>query len=1058
MRHMSTYFIMMTVAGCGLLLLCSARANAQLPDWEDLSVLSRNKEPDHCTLLPYCDPDGELRGNRYPSEYFQSLEGDWKFQWAPNPDARPAEFFKPEFDVSGWKTIPVPSNWQLHGYGIPIYTNVMYPFPAKPPHIPQELNEVGSYRRMFTLPKEWNGHQVFLSFGGVDSAFHVWVNGQETGYSEDNMGVSEFNITRHLKPGENTLAVAVYRYSNGSYLEDQDMWRMSGIFRPVYLYSTPEVRLRDFSVRGELDAQYRDAVLKVTAKVANLGAKDVGAHAVKVAMLNPDNSPVSGVPPMSLEISAVPAGKEAIYELQANVSNPLKWTAETPNLYRVAIELQDTAHKVIDTGRCNTGFRKIEIRDNQLWVNGVSIKIKGVNRHEFWTGSGRAMPFEHQLEDILIMKRHNINTLRTSHYPNQPVVYDLCDRYGLYVIDEANIESHGMGYDPDITLGNRPEWEAAHLDRINRLVECDKNHPSVIIWSMGNEAGGGCNFAASAALIRKLDPSRPIHYERDNSVTDVHSEMYFKIEQMVKYATSNPQKPFIQCEYAHSMGNSTGNLQDYWDVIDKYDCLIGGCIWDFVDQALRKKIDNPKPGQEDWFYAYGGDYGDKPNDADFCNNGIVLPDRTITAKTLEVKKVYQNIKVTPVDLKAGKIHVKNRYNFVPLDFVEGTWTVESEGQTLQSGHLPKLSTPPGTEEEVTIPIATIQPEPGREYFLNVSFALAEDTPWAPKGHIVAYDQLALPVEPGPYVHLAEIPEIEVDDSREAVVVRGKDFSVTVGKRSGNIEKYEADGRPLLSQPLTPNFWRAPTSNDCGNGSHKRLRLWKDAGPNREIKKVKVKQEGDCIAIIEVRSILAGIQTEYTNVYTVEGNGNVTVECAYEAPKDEHPEMMRFGMQGAVPKTLEQVTWYGRGPQENYWDRCTGANVGVYTTTVEDGVTPYVRPQENGNRIDVRWFALRDTNGFGLLATGLPLLSASAWPYATNDLEECRHDAELPRRDFNTVNLDYKQMGVGGDDSWGAPVHTEYKLLADQTYRYQFRLTPLRGKEDDPAVLSKPRYK
>ena len=1054
MRHMSTYFIIMGIAGFGLLMLCAGRACAQVPDWEDLSVISRNKEPDHCTLLPYCDPDGELRGNRYPSEFYQSLDGDWKFQWAPNPDARPADFFKPDFDVSGWKTIPVPSNWQLHGYGIPIYTNVMYPFPAKPPHIPQEMNEVGSYRRTFALPKEWDGRQVFVSFGGVDSAFHLWVNGQAIGYTEDNMGVAEFNITKSLKPGENTIAVAVYRYCNGSYMEDQDMWRMSGIFRPVYLYSTPPVRLRDFSVRGELDAQYRDAVLKVTAKVANLDAKDAGAHTVRVTLLNPDNTPVAGIAPMSLEMSAVPKGGEAVYEMQTKVANPAKWTAETPNLYRVSLELINSEGKVIDTGRCNTGFRKIEIRDNQLWVNGVSVKIKGVNRHEFWTGSGRAMPFERQLEDILIMKQHNINTLRTSHYPNQPVVYDLCDRYGIYVIDEANIETHGMGYDPDITLGNRPEWEAAHLDRINRLVERDKNHPSVIIWSMGNEAGPGCNFAASAALIRKLDTSRPIHYERDNSVTDIHSEMYFKIEQMEKYATNNPQKPLIQCEYAHSMGNSTGNLQDYWDLIYKYDCLIGGCIWDFVDQGMRKKIDNPKPGQKDWFYAYGGDYGDKPNDADFCNNGIVLPDRAITAKTLEVKKVYQNIKVTPVDLKAGKVRVKSRFNFVPLDFLEGSWTVECGGKTLQSGRLPKLSTPPNGEEDVTIPIGVIEPGPGKECFLNISFALAEAASWAPKGHVVAYDQMALPVESLPAICVTELPGIKVDDSREAVVVQGKDFSVTVGKKSGNIEKYEVNGKSLLTHALAPNFWRAPTSNDYGNGSHKRLHLWKDAGPKREIKKIKVKKEGDCCVRIEVHSVLAGIEAGYTNTYSVCGNGDILVECAYEAPKDRHPEMMRFGMQCAVPQSLSQVTWYGRGPQETYWDRWTGANVGVYTSTVETGVTPYVRPQENGNRIDVRWYALRDQDGFGLLAVGAPLLSASAWPYTMNDLEECRHDAELPRREFNTLNLDYKQMGVGGDDSWGAPVHPEYKLPADQAYRYQFRLTPLRGKEDDPAVLSK----
>ena len=1050
-------FCILMIAGLALWLGFQKTVRAERPDWDNLKVLSRQKEAPHCTLLPYCAPDGTVQGDRYPSEYAFSLNGDWRFHYSPTPSDFTEPFYQTDYDDTAWKFLPVPSHWQLHGYYHPIYTNVTYPFTPDPPNVPHDENCVGAYRRTFSLPDSWAGRQVFLHFAGVDSAFHVWVNGELAGYSQDSMTPAEFNITRYLEDGENLLAVQVYRLSDGSYLEDQDMWRLSGIHREVYVYSTPDVRIQDFLVEPQLDESYQDALLKVSVKIRYLGQENAGAHSVAVQLLEDDGTPVDGVAPMTASLDALAAGEEAELHLETAVSAPKKWSAETPYLYRVAIELLNSAGEVIDTGRCNMGFRKIEVRDNQLWVNGVSIKIKGVDRHEIDPDYGRAIPFSRMLQDILILKRSNINTVRTSHYPDQPVWYDLCDRYGIYLLDEANIESHGMGYRPDRTLANKPEWKEAHLARITAMVERDKNHPSVIIWSMGNEAGAGCNFDACADRIRELDLTRPIHYERDNNITDIHSEMYYKIKDMVAYAEGNPDKPFILCEYAHAMGNSLGNFQDYWDVIYAYDCLIGGCIWDYADQGLRKPRPDAKPGEQDWMWAYGGDYGDAPNDADFCCNGIVGPDRTPHPSLFEAKKVYQYVKVTPEDLEAGKVRVKNRYDFLDLDFLTPSWAIEADGAPLQSGTLSPISLAPHAETVLDVPIAPITPEPGKEYFLTVSFALTQATRWAPAGQVVAWDQMPLSIEaPMPAVDTASMPELEVTETgQDTLLVTGPDFTATFGKKSGNLEAYTLDGAPLLTAPLVPNFWRAPISNDRGNGFPKRHQIWENAGPNRHIQEVRWDQPEKCRVQVTAPSQLDPGKAQYTTTYTVFGTGDILIQCDYTPGKSgELPEIPRFGMQCAVPEAFGQVEWFGRGPQENYWDRHTGAAVGLYRATVEGQIFRYVRPQENGNKTGVRWMALRGDNGIGLLATGMPLLSTSAWPFTMQDLDQCRHDAELPHRDFITLNLDYKQMGVGGDNSWGEKTHPEYMLPAAQPYSYTFRLTPLRGPQDTPATLSR----
>jgi beta-galactosidase len=1039
-------------------LVAAARAQPQpqkLPDWQDPQIVGWGKEPPHCTLLPYPDVQSAAKP-RQDSPYYKSLNGKWRFNWVRRPADRPVDFYKPDYDASSWAEIPVPSNWQMHGYDIPIYTNIRYPFPANPPYIPDEYNPVGSYRHVFELPAAWADRQVFLVFDGVESAFYVWVNGRKVGYSEDSRTPAEFNITPYLKPGENLLAAEVYRWSDGSYLEDQDFWRLSGIFRDVYLYCTATLHIRDFCAQTDLDEQYQDAALKITAAARNYGREPAAKPTITVTLVDENGRDDTFFPPaapMSSADTPITGGAEGTFKFEAKLKNPQKWSAEQPNLYTLLLALKDKSGQVLEVIPCKVGFRKIELRDGQLFINGRSIKIKGVNRHEHDPVSGHYVTAESMLQDIKLMKQHNINTVRTSHYPDCPVWYQLCDEYGLYLIDEANIESHGMGYEPRVTLANNPVWEKAHVDRVARMVERDKNHPSVIIWSMGNEAGGGCNFVAAAQAIRRLDPTRPIHYEGQNDVADIDSAMYARVGWVAQRGESNNPKPFVLCEYAHAMGNSVGNLQEYWDVLEKYKNLIGGCIWDWVDQGIRKT-----DAQGRQFWAYGGDFGDQPNDGNFCCNGLVQPDRKPNPSLYEVKKVYQYIKAEPVDLLAGKVRVRNKYDFLSLDFVDGTWQLAENGTVLQTGALPKLSLPPGRDQELTIPLQKPALKPGAEYWLKLTFTLAADTPWANRGHVVAWDQFKMQFDPGatplPKADVAAMPPVELSDLADAVAVTGRDFTLMVGKSSGAIESFIFKGSELIASPLIPNFWRVPIDNDIGNQMPKRLGVWRQAGPQRKVISVTCQRLADSpgqAVRITVEAKLAAGDSAYRCTYTVYGSSDVVVESNVDC-SSHLPELPRFGMQLAIPGRFSTITWYGRGPQETYWDRKTAGAVGVYSGPVEENIHVYVRPQENGNKTDVRWMALTDSKAAGLLAVGMPVLDVSAWPFTMADLEQARHINELPRRDIITVNLDYRQMGVGGDDSWGARPHSEYTLPA-QSYSYSFRLRPVSNDKELTESLS-----
>ncbi|MHC4603480.1 MAG: beta-galactosidase, LacZ type [Planctomycetota bacterium] len=1032
--------IPLTLAGCSRQQSRVATVDLMTPDWENPEVVGINKEPGHCTLIPYPDIRMALNADRRASRFYKSLNSNWKFHWVRKPADRPVDFYKPEYDVSHWYEMPVPSNWQMHGYGIPIYLNVPYPFPPNPPYIPHDYNPVGSYRRRFIIGDEWKDRQIFLHFDGVKSAFYVWVNGRKVGYSQDSMTPAEFNITQYLQAGENILAVEVYRWSDGSYLEDQDMWRLSGIYRNVYLFAIPQVHIRDFFVQTDLDDHYTDATLMVRPKIANYSDQNLKGWTIEAQLYDQEKGTVLPKP-LVRDVSSIigekypQRGNVKFALLEGKIRNPHKWSAETPYLYTFVLTLKDAAKQVIETESCRIGFREVEIKDGQLFVNGKSIKLFGVNRHEHDPDHGRAIPISRMIQDIKILKQHNINAVRTSHYPDDPTWYDLCDEYGIYLIDEANLESHGLkGY-----LSNVSAWHNAFVERAIRMVERDKNHPCIISWSLGNETGCGPNHAAMAAWIKDYDSTRPIHYEgafgrpRDPYYVDVISRMYARIPQIVRIA-----RPMVLCEYAHAMGNSVGNLQEYWDAIRSHKRLIGGFIWDWADQGLRKKSPDGKE-----FWAYGGDFGDKPNDGNFCCNGLVQPDRKPNPSLYEVKKVYQRIHVLPDDIQAGKFRVQNEYDFLNLDFTDINWELSADGHIIQAGTLPKLSLVPDAEGHLQIPFNKPKLQPGAEYWLKITFALAADTTWAKRGHILAWDQFQLPfdVPPVPIVDLNTMSPLTLKQTAQKITITGRGFELTFRKSSGTLESFVFNKKHLIASPLVPNFWRVPIDNDNGNGMPRRLGAWRNAGSNRTVKAVKVEQlKPQIVRITAEATIPVGTNSTYKTIYTVYGSGDLVVDTTLTPGGDNVPDLPRFGMQMALPAEFNTITWLGRGPHETYWDRKTGAAIGLYSGSVNENIHNYVRPQENGNKSDVRWMVLTDRDGVGLIAVGMPTIDVSAWPFTMQDLEKARHIHDLPQRDTITINIDYKQMGVGGDDSWGARTHLEY-ILSTKPYRYRFRLTP-----------------
>ena len=1031
-----------------LILMIHTLAFSQPPDWENCAVIGTNKEPAHCTLMPFDTIEQAKAGEIMQSVWHQSLNGKWKFRWSKDPDSRPADFYQVDYDVSGWDEIPVPSNWQMHGYGRPLYTNSTYPFRKDPPHVmgtpPEDYtnysarNPVGSYRTAFIVPEKWDGRKVFIHFDGVDSAFYLWINGQKVGYSEGSRTPAEFDLTHFLKPGENILAAEVYRYSDGSYLEDQDFWRLSGIFRDVYLFAAPMLHIRDFFARPQLNENYQDATLNLSVLVRNYGQNVERSAAIEAMLYDPDGRQMDDIQ-MSWRHSNIEPEIDTMFLLEAPVDNPLKWTAEMPNLYRLVIALKDNDSKIIETVGCNIGFRKIEIKNDVLLVNGKYIYMKGVNRHEHHPDTGHYVSRESMIQDIKLMKQYNINTVRTCHYPDVPMWYDLCDQYGLYIIDEANIESHGMRYGKD-SPAKRPEFYEAHMDRTISFVERDKNHPCVTFWSLGNEAGWGRNFIQTWKWIKERDPSRPTHYHRGETYVDVVGPMYPSIGSIIRHAESDDPRPLIMCEYSHAMGNSCGNISDYWIAIKEHRKLQGGSIWDWVDQGLRKT--DPKTGKE--FWAYGGDYGDKPNDDNFCINGLVQPDRKPNPHFYEVKKVYQNVSVRAVDLEKGQFEIENEYVFINLkDLLEADWELTENGKVIHQQKLGQIDINPGEKQPIILSLAKRKYDAEREYHAKINFRLANDQLWAPAGHLLAWEQfLVRPREVPVSASKQDGQKLNIKQNEQTITLSNDQFKAVFDKSKGTLISYEIDGKEMLVSPLVPNFWRAPTDNDEGNKMPERQGIWKTAGKDPKVDSVEARQLSDGPAEVRVElSLNTGeSKSEMVTIYRVYAGGQIHVDNKFTAGNDL-PDLPRLGMQMTVPQSYDNLQWYGRGPQESYWDRLTGAAVGIYSEKVTEPAHMYVRPQEYANKTDVRWMTLTNADGHGIKVTGLPLLYVSAWPWSLEDIESAAHPYELPQRDFITVNIDYKQMGVGGDNSWGAKIHDEYTLPAKE-YEYSFLIEPI----------------
>ncbi|MFJ8781102.1 glycoside hydrolase family 2 TIM barrel-domain containing protein [Streptomyces sp. NPDC102476] len=1238
------------------------------PEWNGAIDLFRvGTQPPHTTLMPYANTGQALAADRTRSPYRLSLDGTWRFAYADRPADRDTDFHRTDVDDKDWDTIPVPSVWQVHGYDFPIYVNITYPWwgpnglgeEAQPPAAPTRYNPVGQYRRTFTVPKDWSGRRTFLHFEGVKSAHYVWINGELVGYHEDSFTPAEYDITPHLRPGTNQIAVEVYRFSDGDWLEDQDMIRLSGIFRSVYLYSTPAVHLRDFKLDTPLGDDYTSAELSITASVRDYGGGNQGRYTVETQLYDAGGHAVWSRPLQ--QAVALDAGDETTVQAAKAVPAPKLWSAEHPNLYTAVLRLRDPAGKVIETLSHRVGLREFALKDGLMRINGKPVSLRGTNRHEMHPDRGTALTRADLVKDITIIKRMNINSVRTSHYPNNPLWLELADEYGLYLVDETNLETHGIR---DEYPGNHADWSAACVARAQNMVHRDKNHASVVIWSLGNEAGGGSTFVNMRDWIKSYDTTRVVQYEGDDrpTISDIRSEMYDSpatVESRAK--NTSDTRPYVMIEYCHAMGNSNGNFKKYWDIVRRYPVLQGGWIWDFVDQSLSEPVplrqvltesgpgalkgevlpararfdrdkgvsggtvfardarldltgsltleawitpkvtgyhqpiiakgdtqyalkqsgrtleffiygggqwitvswalpddwtgrehhvagvldatagtltlhvdgqvratrtttqrpssntaplalavdvDNPTrefsgtirkarvygraltaaelasgsrgPGDEGvrfWFdaatvgltekrsaqktfFAFGGDWGDNPNDGAFVADGIVTADRGHTGKAAEVKQIYQAVNASWA--ANGSVTLTNEYLFTNLREFDGSWTLVADGRVVQRGKLTRdqLNLAPLSSKNVTVPYKLPStPAPGTEYFLQLSFTTKESTPWARAGYEVAKQQLTVDVDSPAVtpVPLAKVPALTYEDASGQVTVTGKGFSVTVDKGSGTITSYKAHGTRLITSGPVPNFWRAPTDNDHGNGQHTRNQTWRDAGTNRRVTDVSVRALRDRAVEIKVSGTLpTTTESTYTTTYTVFGNGEIKVDNTLHPGASSLPYIPEVGTILFLPRGLDRLHYYGRGPEENHWDRNDGTDVGLYSGTVAEQWTPYIRPQENGNKTDVRWAALTGRDGVGLLVSGEPLLEVNASHFTPEDLSVgVRHDYQLTPRDAVVLRVNHRQMGVGGDNSWGAHTHDEYKLFANRDYSYTYRLRPLTDVGEATAASRRP---
>lgn len=1008
-------------------------------DWENPSLLHKQRLSPRAWFTPYVGTASvPIRGAASPDVI--SLDGQWRFRYDRSPlDAAP-ELTGPAIDDTSWDSIPVPSCWQMLGYGHPHYTNVNYPFPVDPPRVPSE-NPTGTYRTCFFVLPEWQGRRIVLRFSAVDSAFHVFVNGDEAGFSKGARLPAEFDITRFVHAGENLLAVRVYQWSDGSYLEDQDMWWLSGIFRPVTLLGEPATGISDISVRTRLVKSGKAAEVGVRVLLSNRTEQGF-AGSIEAALLGSDRRPAASMVTCAVEVGPLSEGNSS---LSMPVADPLLWSAEMPSLYALLLTLKDHSGKAIETVPLMTGIRAVEIREGMLLVNGVRVMFKGVNRHEHHPDFGRAVPYESMVRDVVLMKRHNVNAVRTSHYPDDPRFYELCDRYGLYVIDEADVECHGMDSAGDWNrLSGDPAWESAYVDRAARMVERDKNHPCIVLWSLGNESGFGVNHEAMAREIRRRDPTRPIHYEGDKQakVADVVSQMYTPVERVMAAGAGKPvtrdgdpikgdSKPFILCEYAHAMGNGPGGLKEYWDAFYSSKRLQGGFVWEWLDHGIRRRMPD---GRE--FFAYGGDFGDEPNDGNFVIDGLLFSDRTPSPGLRELAKVIEPVFVEAQDIASGRFLIHNRYDFLSLDHLSGVWKLELDGALLETGSMNLPRVPAGESGLVTIPIHLDAGSPAEaEPWLTLGFVLTADTTWAPAGHEVAWAQFPVPMSPQSHPK----PQPARSGVRPSWSRAGNIIAVeTAGPRlefdavQGTLSALVHRDRPLLRSGPRLSFWRAPTDNDRGFGARDAAD-WADAGLHRlqhRIESIECRDlHGDEVQVT-VRSRIAppvlfiGIDVEC--VYTIRSTGETLIHVQ-GSPRGKFPSTLpRIGLQMSLPADLDRVRWYGLGPEETYPDSRQAGRVGIWERTMDQMTTPYERPQENGNRSESRWVALTDAYGAGVMAVGQPRINFSAHRNTPEEFARARHPVDLVPRNEIVLILDYAQNGLGSA-SCGPGVLAPYKL-------------------------------
>lgn len=1109
-----------------LCLIASCLFGQNVPEWQNPSIIGINKLAIHSSFVPFQDETTALTFNKNNSTYFQSLNGKWQFRLYDNPLQVPEDFYEP--NKLQWNSIEVPSNWQMKDFGTPYYVNMQHPFEPNPPFVPTDKNETGCYRHTFTIPQNWQNKKVILHFEGVQSAFYVWLNGEKVGYSQGSMTPAAFDISPYLETESdtNTLAVEVIRWSDGSYLEGQDYWRLSGIYRDVYLYAVPKVHIEDFYVQTLLDEKYEDATLQIDFNINDKNANDElkESKGIVIKLYNDNGENILNDTISSTQLTA-----------EYSISNPSKWTAETPNLYQLTLQLLNESGNATQVISQKIGFRKAEIKNGQFLLNGQPIYFKGVNRHEFDPFNGRTITEASMIEDIKLMKQHNFNAVRASHYPNRARWYELCDEYGLYVMDEANLESHHLWFYEGNSPVTQSEWKKAIVDRGTSMVERSKNHPSIVIWSLGNEAGMGENMTAMADAIRRIDSSRPIHYESrklevplkesENPINllsfaksihdydhtpsgfDFISNMYPSMEVMEDFTQADTSRPVLICEYAHAMGNSTGNFKEYWDIFEKHPRMQGGFIWDWVDQGIARYAADSL-----LYYVYGGDFGESPSDSNFCINGLVFPDRSVKPALQTVKKVQQNLKVKAVDLLQGQIEIQNTYYFSNLNFLELHWELKEDDKLLLEGKIEDLDIEAQQSKSFDLPFILPNAKAGREYWLNLSFQLKEDMPWTEKGFELAWEQFELPIEaPAKIIEKGELPTLLLKEIEEWYFIEGKDFSLQFDKAKGLVSSWKFKGKELIRQGAKMNIWRAPTDNDEGGNQFQSsfATQWREAGYDQlkyEDIEVAAKQINESTIEVKVKGCMRGENAafSYSTTYQITGDGEILVsnelshhfQIPYWILKiliplillwllaifqlqntrkkrtknqaiakpyrgfwriavwalgffslltiglaiyqvQQYVPLPKVGNQWQVSNDLNQIKWYGRGPEEAYWDRKNELRMGVYEGSVREQYVPYIRPQENGNKADIRWAILTDTSGVGLMVRG-ENLNIGAHHYSLENLTKAKHTVELQDAPFVTFNVDFQQQGLGGDNSWQPRTHEEY-LLTGKMYRYEYRM-------------------